>query len=128
MLWWPFGLRRQGCTGEMSDSSEETYNCYAPPPKKKKKNPPQKALCKHRTQCCNRDRHKENHTHRSVPTKAKPGLCLPDLLFTDLPSLCTALLSIPSLLCTSPLSPFPSLILEGFPPICPQFQLRCNFL
>lgn len=42
MLWWPFGLRRQGCTGEMSDSSEETYNCYAPPPKKKKKILPKK--------------------------------------------------------------------------------------
>lgn len=74
ILWWPFGLWRQGCSRETSNDSVLLHqgirvNTQFLCTPWKTQNPPWKALHKHRTWSCNRDHHKSKHTHLSVPLK-----------------------------------------------------------
>lgn len=115
MLWWPFGLRRCQMTVYCyTRGSEETHNCYVLP--KKPKSSPKSPLQAQSVELQQGPSQGKSHPLFGA-TRAQPGLCLPDLIFTDLHSPCITLLSIMSLLCAFTLSPFPSLIPERFPPI-----------
>lgn len=94
-----------------------TSFCYAP--LKKLKSFPKALLQAQNIELQQRPAQGKSYSTLSA-TKANPGLCLPEPIFTDFPSLCTAPLPIMSFVCTSPLFLFLSLILEASLPISLQ--------